>query len=124
MVFAMIFFLSALSEPWRRAEPAALGTTGPLSAEDAQALVEFLRANLPELAEELANLAGLSASSQERAVNSLPFGTRLLLEAYSVVEADEDRERHLTLTSAGTDLIDAAVIASIEAMTPAERAML
>ena len=102
--------LSALYKLRRRPEPCL---APPMSAEDPCALIEFLRANLPELAEELADLAGLGAGSQEQAVNRLPFGTRLLLEVYGVVETVGE-SRHLIVTSAGTHLIDAAVIASVE----------
>lgn len=80
--------------------------TDDQTASAPEATIEIFHTYFPETVETLASLAGLDASVQDQAVNLLPLGTRLMLEAYGVV--NEGGDRHLVITEGGAALIDAA----------------
>ena len=109
----------AATRSWRRG-PARLELADLLPAEASYALVGFFRRVNPELAEELAELAVLDAPSRERAINLLPLGSRMALQAYGIAEP-KYQTGHLSVTRFGADLIDAAKITSDEKLTASER---
>jgi hypothetical protein len=86
---------------------------------DPFAVIEELEQEAPELVAELAALAQEPATARERSLNLLSLADQVYLESLDILACGD--ATGVTLTAFGTEVLDAAMVASADNLSRSER---